>query len=737
MSSDHSTSGDSEQSTLPRTTMRGCGGIFFCIMIVLAAGWGAGLGVFVWMLDEAKANIEGLDDFRPKIGSRVYSADGEFLGEYTVESRQLVRLSEIPLTLQKAFLAIEDWKFYEHKGVRPLYILSAVKDAAIKGGRLRGASTIDMQIVRNVEEVTSVSKERTMQRKIKEAFVALQLDREFTKDEVFELYLNQIFLGGSANGVEAAARQYFDKHCWELTLAECAVIAGLTQSPNRWRPDRYPEASQRRRDVVLSQMLRYGFIAQEEYDEAVATPVADSVISYEERLQMMAEDRGLWQRDRFKAPYFVEEVRKFIDRENIADKDDLIQGGLQIYTTIDMRLQRAAEAALLKALDEFDEKALELLTKRGQEDYFMPVSGALVCLDNRPGREGYVRAMVGGRDFDKEKFNTATQALRQPGSSIKPFVWAAAIHNGFTPSHVEMDEPITLYTDIGQKWSPKNFSGDFTHGPMTLRHALEKSVNIVSVKLVLRLGMPAIRTYLQRAGIQTEIDDMHRWTIALGSPDVTVLDLCTAYSTFAKIGVRARPSFVEEIRDRDDFALYQNEVDLKRVMPANVAYVMVHLLGGVCEPNFKRQYYPTGWRTHVLGRPRGGKTGTSNESRNVWFCGFTADYTCVVWIGYRDNRPLGQGPDGRYLSSHKDYTGGHLACPVWTEFMLAAHKGMPVTEFETPDGIVFYNVDRQTGVLGGDCREAFVEGTKPPTQVVVFADETVDDILEAPALEDF
>ncbi|MFO7975424.1 MAG: PBP1A family penicillin-binding protein [Candidatus Hydrogenedentota bacterium] len=706
---------------------RGCGGIFFMLMLVLAAGWGVGLGMFVWMLDDAKANIQAVDDFRPKVGSRIYSADRMLLGEYTTEARQLVRLSEIPLHVQKAFIATEDHPFYRHKGVRPLAILSAVKDA-VRTGHIRGASTITMQIVRNITEVTGVSTERTMERKIKEAYVALQLEREFTKDEILELYLNQIFLGGSANGVEAAAQQYFAKSCKDLNLAEAATLAGLTRAPNANRPDLHPEAAQQRRDIVLRQMLRHRFITQKEYEEAVATQVTDSAISYDERTKRMQEGAGVWRPNRFQAPYFVEEVRRFVREKGYADSEELLEGGLHVYTTVDMRLQRAAEKALEKKLAEIDEMTLEKLTERGQEESFVPVSGALVCLDNRPGAEGYVRAMVGGRDFDKEKYNTATQALRQPGSSIKPFVWLAAIRDGLTPSHIEIDEPITLYDGLGRPWSPANFTSDY-RGPVTLRNALENSINIVSVKLVLRLGMPVVRGVLQRAGITSEINDSHKWTIALGSPDVTVLDLCTAYSTIAKGGVVARPTFIEEIRDRDEFLRYKNEVQLERTLDADVCYVMTYLMEGVAR-------HGTGARSRDLDRPRAGKTGTSNESRNVWFCGFTPDYTCVVWIGYRDNRPIGQGPDGRWLKSSREFTGGRLACPVWTEFMVAAHRGLPKRDFEIPDGVEFHNVDKSTGVLGGSFREVFLEGTQPPATMNVPESNTVEDLMEIPPLAD-
>ncbi len=704
---------------------RGCGGIFFMLILILAAGWGVGLGMFVWMLEDAKANIQAVDDFRPKIGSRIYSADGMLLGEYTVEARQLVRLNEIPLHVQKAFIATEDHPFYVHKGVRPLAIVSALKDA-MRTGNVRGASTITMQIVRNITEVTGVSTERTMQRKIKEAFVALQLEREFTKDEILELYLNQIFLGGSANGVEAAAQQYFAKSCKDLTLAEAATLAGLSRSPNANRPDRYPEAAQQRRDIVLRQMLRHGFITREEHDAAVATSVLDSAVSYDERMKRMQEGTGVWRPNRFQAPYFVEEVRQFARANGYADKEELLEGGLQIHTTIDMRLQSAAERVLEKKLAEIDEETLKALTARGQEDYFVPITGALVCLDNRPGAEGYVRAMVGGRDFDREKYNTATQALRQPGSSIKPFVWLAAIRDNLTPSHIMVDERITLYDGLGRPWSPANFTGDYK-GPVTLRYALENSINIVSVKLVLKMGMPVVRGVLQRAGITSEIDDSHKWTIALGSPDMTVLDLCNAYATIARSGLYVRPTFVETIRDRDEFVRYKSESQLQRTLDADVCYVVTHLMEGVAR-------YGTGARSRNLDRPRAGKTGTSNESRNVWFCGFTPDYTCVVWIGYRDNRPIGQGPDGRWLKSSREFTGGRLACPVWTEFMVTAHKGLPKREFDVPEGVVFYSIDKSTGQLGGSFREAFLKGTQPPAKPAPPEPELVEDpmLLEDP-----
>jgi penicillin-binding protein 1A len=348
-------------------------------------------------------------------------------------------------------------------------------------------------------------------------------------------------------------------------------------------------------------------------------------------------------------------------------------------------------------LDELDAKKLEALKRQGKEEDFYPVSGTLVCIDNgyqNPDEAGFVRAMVGGRDFRLDKFNRATQAKRQPGSSIKPFVWAAAIDSGMTPSTIEYDTPY-----IKPNWAPKNFDGKFG-GPTTLRRALERSVNIVSIKLVERVGMARVRSFYQAAGNTLPIDDAVSTTIALGTPEVYPLDQCVAYATFAMGGTYVRPTMVTEVIDRDGFKRFDHRYFPKRdvAFSPELAYVMTYLMEGVTK-------YGTGTRTKDLQRPCAGKTGTSNESRDVWFCGYTPQYTCVVWVGYDDNRPLGRG---------NDYTGGRLACPIWTKFMIKAHEGLPTVEFEAPQRVEFFNVSRESGLQGGSFREAFMPGTKPP-----------------------
>lgn len=683
----------------PRNT--GCGGLFFLVMLAIGAAWGAALGGFAVVLEDANEVIAALEDFRPKVGSKIYSADGELLGEFSIEERHLVRLTDIPLHVQKAFLATEDHLFYQHRGVRlDAYVNILVY--LLRTGRTRGGSGITQQTVRNVETL-GVGLDVSVMRKIREAIVALQVERYFTKDEILELYLNQIFLGISAHGVEAAARQYFGKPAQELTLGEAAVLAGLTRSPNRNNPITSLENATARMAEVLRQMHEAGFITAEERQAALGEDIGGAVITPERRAQLRAEGRGIWAPNRFQAPYFSEEIRRFALRQ--FGVEEVFEEGLEIRTTLDMRIQRAAERVLLTALDEFDRKRLESLQKAGREEEFVPVSGGLVCLDNRPGQEGFVRAMVGGRDFDKEKYNTATQAKRQPGSSIKPFVWAAAIGSGMTPSSVVVDAPFQRRDGAGRIWEPKNFDGKF-NGPVTLRYSLEKSVNIVSVKLVERLGVNVVRSYLQSAGIRTPIDDAAGLTIGLGTPEVTLLDQAVAYSVFAQNGMRYDPVMVQDIQNRDGLVRYdyRDYRTSEQAMDPRVAFVVGHMMRGICVADAEVPD-PTGRRTAPLERPRAGKTGTTNQSRNTWFCGYTPEFTAIVWIGYRDNRPLGRG---------LDYTGGRLACPIWTDFMVEIHKGLPVQEFPVPEGVEFHNIHRVRGTAGGRYREAYIAGNPPP-----------------------
>jgi len=701
-----------EYTVIPR---RGCAWLFFSFMLIIGALWGSALGVFVWILDDAQNVISSLETFRPKTGTKVYADSGELLYTFTIEDRQLVPLSQIPLHVQKAFIATEDALFYSHKGVRPDAIINAVL-YGLRTGRFRGGSTITQQVVRNVETL-GVGQERSVKRKIREAIVALQVEREFTKDEILELYLNQVFLGINAYGVESASRQYFGKSVQDLTLSEGATLAGLTRAPNINEPINHFKNAIERRNIVLGQMLEEGFITEKEYQEALAEDLSSRVITPEKREQLKKEGIDIYEPYRMKAPYFVEEIRKILlSKYSVSE---VFEGGLSVYTTLDYPLQKVAETTLEEHLTKFDKPRLE--TKD-----FLPVSGALVCIDNRPGYEGFVRALVGGRNWEEEKYNTATQAKRQPGSSVKPFIWMSAIASGMTPSTLINDSPFVRVMPNGRVWAPKNFDGSF-RGPIPLRQAIEKSVNIVSIRLVDMLGLPFVRTFFERCEMNTVVSNSVGLTLGLGTVEVTTLSHTIAYSVFAHNGMKFYPVFIKEIRDAEGLLLYDYHLYQQReqVVDPKVAYVTMHMLKGVCTPDSSLGYYPTGHRASALKRPVGGKTGTTNDSRDAWFCGFTADFTTVVWVGYKDNRSLGRGVN---------YTGGRLACPIWVDFMMFAEKDLPVRDFTVPSGVQFYKINRITGTLGGSYTEAYIEGTAPPTYYAV-PEKTEEAIPEEALLE--
>jgi penicillin-binding protein 1A len=313
--------------------------------------------------------------------------------------------------------------------------------------------------------------------------------------------------------------------------------------------------------------------------------------------------------------------------------------------------------------------------------------------------------MVGGRDFDTRKFNNATQAKRQPGSGVKPFVWLTALDNGMTPSDYLIDEPVEYIDAVGTPYKPVNFSGKFL-GPIPIRLGLELSKNIISIKLADRFTTPLVRSYMRSAGFKLPINE--GLSMALGASDTRIIDQAESYATLANGGIRVDPTMITQIRDRDGIVRYDAE-DFrkpKRVFAADASYQIVHLMQGVCEPDPRQRISPSGRRTEPLKRPRAGKTGTSNRSTNVWFNGFTPQYTCIIWMGYDDNRTLGK--------ARLTYTGGVLASPIWTKFMIEAHRGLPVEDFKVPSGVEFYEIDRLTGLVGGDYTEAYIRGTKPP-----------------------
>jgi penicillin-binding protein 1A len=646
--------------------------LIFVAAVSSAMVLGALLGIFGNLMRNMP-QISELDQYRPRLNTRVFAADTELiesasaqsavsaklLAEFTRENRVLAKLSEMPPALPIAFVSIEDQNFYNHHGLDFKAIMRAViidiRARAIK----QGASTITMQLPRNID-IIGLTKERSWKRKVMEAIMALQIEKKFTKDEILEMYLNQVYLGHRAYGVEAGARAYFGKHVGDLTLAECAMLAGMPQAPSRYDPyGRTPELALERRNHVLRRMRIDGAISEQEYEDTVATSL----------------ETGKFERPKRVGDYFIEYVRRSLLDQ--LDEDVVYAGGLSVKTTLDTRMQKAAEDAVAETLEWYMEN------RRGRDDSpEEPPQVALVALEPSTG---YIRAMVGGRDFQSSVFNRASQGDgRQPGSAFKPIIWATAFEKGYTPADIVYDAPIAygrLYSDpereelnVNKLWRPENFEMEY-FGDVTLRYALEDSLNICSVKLLQDVGIGNVRANARRLGIESRVD--HNLSIAMGTSVLKPVELAAAYATFANRGVYNRPTAILEVTDPDGHELLTHKKESRVAISKGAAYLVTHVLRGVIERG-------TGSTARDLSkiRPAGGKTGTTDDQRDAWFVGFTPQLACAVWVGYDDNTPLGKTASGLSM------TGGRIACPLWTTFMIRALEGEPVLQFEKPVDIM-------------------------------------------------
>ena len=746
--------------------------VILSVVIILCAGV-----VYIWSSN--LPYIDAIENYNPPVISEIYSSDGEIIGRFYEEKRIVVPIEELPEHLIQCFIAAEDSRFFKHRGLDLLSILRAFYQN-IKAGKIeQGGSTITQQVARSL---LLRSNERTFKRKVREALLAIQIEKRFTKKRILNIYLNQIYLGEGTYGVEAAARTYFNKPAKDLDIAESAILAGLPQAPSRYNPLKHLSRAKARQRYVLSRMLKEGFITKEQYEDALNTPI---------HIQ-----RGL--RNEFqKAPYYTEYVRQFI--LNRFGKEILYRGGLKIYTNLDLRLQKIARASLIKGLKELDkregyrgpidhietdkfhefiESQAEELTKDppdigrvvkalveavddtkkevhvriGHDRALLPFSSMMwarkpdikvpyyihsikrpsevlntgdvilvkiegesqspfkwkVCLEQEPivqgailviePQTGKVKAMVGGRDFKLSQFNRAIQARRQPGSAFKPIIYCAALDKGLTPATVIFDTPFVYKSEIdSSKWKPRNYSNTF-YGPTILRTALAKSRNIITVKILKRIGIDYVINYARRLGIQSELSQ--DLSLALGSSGLSLLELVRAYACFANGGRLISPQFIDRIVDREGTVIWESNPEQKQVISPETAFVMTDLLRAVITEG-------TGWRAKKLGRPCAGKTGTTNEMRDAWFIGYTPELLTGVWVGYDDMRPMGRGE-----------TGSRAASPIWLYFMKDALKGVPIRDFKVPEKVVFAKIDSKTGLLAGPFSEkavfqAFIKGTEP------------------------
>jgi penicillin-binding protein 1A len=567
------------------------------------------LGGFIYWTVSDLPNIKLLEEYTPLESSRVFSCDGKLLAELYVERRTYVPYYEIPVHVKQAFISIEDIRFYHHPGVDIIGIVRALWHDIKAGGIVEGGSTITQQLAR----MLFLKPDKSIKRKIKEAALSIQIERRYTKDEILGMYLNQTYFGTRAYGIEAAAQTYFGKSVKSLTLAEAALLAMLPKAPSRYSPFKNPEKALERRMLVLNQMLKYKFITEAQYEEAqeVPLPVSPHFRKYD-------------------APYFIETLRQYLEADY---GNDLYASGYKIYSTLDSHMQHIAEESIKTGIS-----SIEKRVRPG-------VEAALVAIDMRTG---HVKAMVGGSNFWHNQFNRGTQALRQPGSSFKPFVYVTALEKGMTPGDIIDDLPISFPgSKPGRLWSPRNYDGTF-HGSVTLKTALAKSYNVATVRLASHLGIRNIIKTAQRLGLKSTLQPY--LPVAIGASSVTLIDIVSAYAPFSS-GFRAEPLFYERILNRDGIIIEETRPVTKDLLSEEVVAHMKVLLRAIVEEG-------TAWKARQIDRPVYGKTGTTNDYRDAWFIGFDERLVVGVWVGRDDHTPIGPRE-----------TGSRAALPIWIDFM--------------------------------------------------------------------
>jgi penicillin-binding protein 1A len=645
-------------------------------VLLLAVGFVIGIAWGSWTrvcAGNMCPSIAVLDDYRPQQTAKVYAADGRLITELGLERRTLIRLDEMPPHLKEAFVAVEDKRFYQHHGIDFSRILGAVRANVTKLRFEQGFSTITMQLARNIFS-DRITREKSLSRKLREVWVARELEQTYPKNRILELYLNQINLGGGAYGVETASQRYFGKSARDLSLSEAALLAALPRRPESYNPRRHPARAVQRRNLVIEMMHDQGYITGDVAEEAKAAPL------------------GLSARQDFGevGPYFIEWVRKTLD-----DRfgRDLYEKGLRVYTTLDIDIQQAAERALESQMESIENGAFGHFPHKSYQAYLAQrgdspdprssttpyLQGALVAMDAVTGE---VRAMVGGRDFDDSKFNRATQALRQPGSTFKLFVYSAAIRAGHSPNEVLDDAPISMSMPDGTLWEPGNFEENEFRGPVTLRVALAASINLVAIRLGLEIGTETVVEEARRYGITTPIPSVP--SIFIGSADVIPIQMVSAFTAPATLGVRASPIGIRRVEDADGNILWQPQQRRERVMAPDQAYVLNDMLKGVIHGGTAT----TAVRQSGFTYPAGGKSGTTNDYTDVWFIGYTKELVAGVWMGF--DQPQTIRPSAQ---------GGKYAAPVWGSFMREVYERRPNPgDWTVPSGAQRL-LDAQQGVV--------------------------------------
>jgi penicillin-binding protein 1A len=634
----------------------------------LIAGLGlflVGIGLLTGTALAISAHLPAVDALYspPSEATRIYAADGQLLASLYQENRASVTLSQIPRLLQRAVIDSEDAGFYRHHGISLRGVLRASFRNVQEKGFAQGGSTITQQLARNL----FLTNEKALSRKIAEMLLAVEIERRLTKDEILERYLNQVYLGQGAYGVEAAAEVYFGKPAKDLSLPESALLAGLIRAPSYYSPYEHQDRARTRRVEVLQRMVDLGDITPQQLRAAEQAPIR------------LAE-KGNAGFIGIRAPYFVSYILPTLLQRY--GEDVIYKGGLRIYTTLDLTLQAQAEAAIREGLD------------RALKDHLNAHQGAMVVLDPRTG---YIRAMIGGYDFRTSQFNRAWQAHRQSGSAFKPFTYTTALMRGLPLTTMLQDESVTFVLPNGKIWEPKDFDKTW-HGWVTMRYALENSINVASIRLEQKVGPAAIVEVAHRLGIQSRLEP--NLSLTLGASDVTLLEMASAYGVFASGGVRATPLAIVRVTDAKGKVIEDNVPQRTVVLSPEVAYIVTDLLKGVIKRG-------TGTAANI-GIPAAGKTGTADDYRNAWFIGFTPTLVTAVWVGNDDDSPMNR------------VVGGSVPAQIWAGFMKQALAQMPKTDWVRPAGVIDVTTCGTTGLLATpDCpnprSELFIKGTEPDT----------------------
>ncbi len=627
-----------------------------------------------------------LEMIEPALKTRVLAADSTIIKEFFIQDRILLELEEIPLEVQQAFIAIEDRRFYNHFGIDFVRLAAVVWKDLRHWNRREGASTITQQLSRDL----FLTKEQTFPRKIKEALLALRIERTYSKDEILELYLNQIYFGAGTYGIEAASRKFFGRSVTELELHQTALIAGLNKNPEGYNPFVNPDRALRRRNIVLTAMEDFGLISEVELDSLKTRPL--------DVAQQETGSSGM-------AAYFTEHIRQILAAKY--GSQSIYRDGFTVYTTLDPVLQRVAEDSLETYVQQIEREEKYELTRQSYLDSIATgnelapnyLQSAVIALDPR---NGHIKAMVGGRSFEESEFNCAIQANRQPGSAFKLFIYVAALENGYGPSDILLDTPIVVELPHGEVYKPRNFSEKFS-GAVSLRHALNESINVPAIKLLQKIGAPSIIGTARRMGIKSPLRPY--LSLALGAQEVNLLELTSAFGVLATGGIRAEPMAILKIEDRNGNTLEEYREYQEEVLSPEISYVITDMLKTVVDEG-------TGKTVRMMGLniPLAGKTGTTDDYTDGWFIGFSPELAVGVWTGFNEKIPIG-----------RNRTGARVALPIWVDVMRAAYPSGYGPDFPRPERITEAMICEESGLIATPyCkivrREIFIEGMEPVRQ---------------------